>query len=115
MNNEIKKIIEKNPVALATASKDGKPNVIAVAGVKVKDNNLIITDNFMSQTKKNILTNKSVCLAVWNKEKGYKIIGNAKYFDSGKWLEYVKTMKENKGYAAKGAIIVSVKKIIKLC
>ncbi|MCC7552287.1 hypothetical protein KO317_01310 [Candidatus Micrarchaeota archaeon] len=53
INSDQKKLIEKNPLAFATADKHGNPNVIAVAEVRViSDNELIITDNFMVQTKK---------------------------------------------------------------
>jgi len=52
---------------------------------------------------------------VWNdEEEGYKIIGRAQYFKSGKWKKAVEEIKENKGLPAKGAILVKVKKIIKL-
>jgi len=63
--------------------------------------------------KINLKDIKNICASVWNKEwKGYKIIGVAKYFNKGKWLEYVKSMKENKGLPAKGAILIKVSKII---
>lgn len=47
----------------------------------------------------------------WN---GYKIIGTAEYFTEGKWKEFVEKMPENKGLLAKGAILVTVSKVIKL-
>lgn len=113
---EAKKIIEENYVALATIDNNGAPNVIPVACVKVVGGNrVLITDNFMKRTKENIIKNKNVCLAVWNqKEQGYKLIGKAKYFSSGKWAKFVKQMPENKEFPAKGAIIVTVSKFIKL-
>ena len=115
MNEEAKKIIEENPVALASVNPDGKPNVNAVAFVKVKDEKIVITDNYMKQTKENILANPAVCLAVWDKDwKGYKIIGEAEYFDSGEWLDFVKAIEENKDEPAKGAVVVNVKEMRKL-
>ncbi len=112
--SEIKNIIENNPVSLATVMSDGRPNTVGVACVKVvSDYELIVTDNYMNQTPKDITANKNVCLLVWNKEmKGYKIIGQAEYFISGKWADYVKGLSENKGLPAKGAILVTVEKII---
>lgn len=113
---KVKKIIEENPVAFATVSVGGVPNVIPVACVKVvSKNQVIVTDNFMKHTKENLEKNDNVCLAVWNdKEEGYKLIGRAEYFASGKWLEFVKQMQENKGLPAKGAIVVTVSKLIEL-
>jgi len=111
---EIKNIIEDNPVALATVMSDSRPNVIGVAFVKiVSDNEVIITDNYMNQTPKDIANNRNVCLLVWDKEmKGYKIIGQAEYFTEGKWIDYIKGLAENSGFLAKGAILVKVEKII---
>jgi predicted pyridoxine 5'-phosphate oxidase superfamily flavin-nucleotide-binding protein len=112
---QIKKIIENNPVALATCVKN-KPHVIAVAFVKVVGKNqIVITDNFMKICKKNILKNSRVALAVWDKKwNGHRIKGIAKYYDKGKWSDFVKSLKENKGLPAKGAILIKVNEIVKL-
>lgn len=116
IGQKAKKIIEGNYVAFATVDKSCKPNVIAVACVKVVEKNeILITDNFMKHTKENLVSNNNVCLAVWNqKEIGYKFIGRAKYFSEGKWLEFVKRMPENKGFPAKGVILITVSKLIEL-
>lgn len=116
INEEAKKIIEENPVAFATVDKNNKPNVIGVAYVKVIDKDkILITDNYMKQTKENLANNKNVCLAVWNKEwYGYKLIGTAEYSNSGKWLDFAKKMPENKNLSAKGAIVIKLSNIIKL-
>lgn len=113
---EIKKLIEGNPVAFATVDCLSNPNVIGVAYVKVvSDNQILITDNFMEQTKENIIENNNVCLAVWNKTwEGYKLIGKAEYFTDGKWKRYVEKMVENKNLPAKGAILITVSMLIKL-
>jgi len=111
---EIKNIIENNSVALSTIMKDGKPNAIGVAYVKVvSDMEIVITDNFMNQTSEDIQNNNNVCLLAWNNDmKGYKLIGQAEYLSSGKWLDFVKNMPENNGLSAKGAILVKISKII---
>lgn len=114
INPKAKKIIENNPVAFATIS-GNKPYVIGVACCKVLDKDtIIITDNFMKSTVKNILKNNNVALVVWNKKwEGVQILGKAKYYKEGKWLDYVKKMKENRGMPAKGAILIKVVKVIK--
>lgn len=110
------KLIENNPVAFATVTGGGKPNVIGVAYVKVvSENLLVITDNYMSQTKENLAENPEVCLAVWDsKWNGIKLVGTAKYYSSGKWRKFVQDMPVNQGFSAKGAIVVTVEKVIKL-
>lgn len=114
MNLEIKKLIENNPLALATVMSDGKPNVIGVAAVKViSENQVLISDNYMNQTIKDILANKNVCLIVWDSEmRGYKLVGEAEYFTEGEWKKQIEEMEENRGMPAKGAILVTVSKII---
>ena len=115
MKEEIKKIIEENPVALASLTNYGKPYVIAVAFVKVKDEKIIITANYMKTTLENIKRSKNISLAVWDKEgKGYQINGEAEYFEKGKWFDFVKSIPENKNEPCKGAVVVDIKEIKKL-
>lgn len=113
INFKIKEIIENNPVALATI-RSNRPYVIVVACCKVIDNDkILITDNFMKSTVQNILKNNNVAIVVWDKKwKGYQFLGKAKYYEKGKWLDYVKNIKENKGLSAKGAILVKIKTVI---
>lgn len=116
INEEFKKIIEENPVALATVTDEAKPNVIGVAYAKVIDSDkIVITDNYMNKTAQDIKRNPSVCLVVWDKSwKGCKIIGSAEYYDSGKWFDFVKDMPENADCPAKGAVLVNIEKFIEL-
>lgn len=116
LTNEIKKIIEENAVAFATVDGDNKPNVIGVACVKVvSENQVLITDNYMKQTKENLEKNNNVCLAVWDKDwNGYKLIGTAEYFTEGERKEFIEQISENKDLPAKGAILVTISKLIKL-
>jgi predicted pyridoxine 5'-phosphate oxidase superfamily flavin-nucleotide-binding protein len=112
---KIKKIIENNPVAVATVMSKAKPNAVALAFAKVvSDKEILLTDNYLNQTVKDLQKNKNICLLVWNKKwEGYKIIGRARYLKTGKWKKFVEQMKENKGLPAKGAILIKVSKIIK--
>ena len=83
ISSEVKQLIESNPLALATVMPDGKPNIIAVAGVLVEDENtLLITDCQMKQTIVDIKNNPHVAIEVWDKKEtcGYKIIGTAMYY-----------------------------------
>ncbi len=116
IDENAKKMIDENPMAFSTVDKDGKPNVIGVAYVKIVPNNkLIITNNYMKMTIENIKTNPNVCLAVWDKDwNGYKIKGTAEYYETGEWLDFVKKMPENKGLPAKGAILIKIEEIRKL-
>ena len=116
INSKAKQTIENNPLAFATVNKNGSPNVIAVAWVKVvSDNQILVTDNFMVKTKENLQNDGNVCLAVWDKGwNGYKIMGVAEYFLEGKYKKVIENLEENKNLSAKGAIIITVKEISKL-
>jgi len=62
---KIKNIAENNPIAIATMMSDNKPNIIAVAFAKViSEKEIIITDNFMVQTLKDLSFNNNVALIV---------------------------------------------------
>jgi predicted pyridoxine 5'-phosphate oxidase superfamily flavin-nucleotide-binding protein len=113
ITSSVKKIVEQNPLAFATVG-NKKPYVIGVTSCKVVEGDkILITDNFMKTTVRNLLTNNNVALVVWNKRwKGYQFLGKAKYYKNGKWLNYVKNLKANKEFPAKGAIVVKVEKII---
>ncbi len=108
ITSEIKKMIEENPIAFATVGASGKPNVIAVAFVKVvAKNQILITDNHMKQTNVNIEKNNNVCLVVWDKSwTGYKLVGEAKYFTRGKFYKMARALLENANEPRKGAILV---------
>jgi len=115
MEEEVKKIIEENPIALSTVDESGNPYVIAVAFVKVKDEKLVITNNHMGKTIENLKRNSNVCLAVWDKDwNGYQVRGEVQYFEEGEWYDFVKSIEENKDEPCKGALVVEIKDIKKL-
>ncbi|MFA5126721.1 MAG: pyridoxamine 5'-phosphate oxidase family protein [Patescibacteria group bacterium] len=116
INKKDKLLIENHAIAFATVDSLKKPNVIGVAYVKVvASNKVLITDNFMKHTRQNLQKNNNVCLAVWDKSwHGIKLVGKAKYYINGPWKKYVETMPENKGLSAKGAIVVTINKLLKL-
>jgi len=111
--NDIKDKLEKAIVAVASVN-NGKPHNIAVMYVKVKDEKIIITNNHMKTTIDNIKNNPNVSLVFWEGEKGWRINGEAEYYDSGEWLDFVKSLEENKGYPAKGAVVINVNEIREL-
>lgn len=112
IDKKIQTMFENNPMVLATID-NKKPYAIVVSGVKIKDNKIVITDNFMRKTIANIKKNANVALVVWDKNfNGCQFLGKCKYHDKGEWLVFVKSLKENKSMSAKGAIVVSIDQII---
>jgi len=120
INEELKKLIEENALAFATVDENKNPHCIVVGFVKVvSKNQILVTDNYMGETVKNIQQNPSVALSVWSKDwkkecVGYELRGIAEYFTSSKWYEIIKQIPENKGEPCKGAILITINKIKKL-
>lgn len=115
----IKKIIEDNALSLSTINKEGTPHSIAIAGCKVLDDKIIITNNHITQTISNLEINNNVSLAVWHKDWeniciGFELCGTAVNYNDGEWLDYVKNLPDNKNCKVKSAIIVKVNYIKKL-
>lgn len=115
INEELKQLIQTKPVTLCTVDKESSPHTIYVLYVKVIDSNrLLITDNYMTKTKENILANPAVSLSFLVGEAAFELNGTAAYFSDGEVMEIIKNMPQNKKEPCKGAIIVTVNNIVKM-
>ncbi len=86
ISEELKEIIWDNTSYFATASMDGKPNVVQVGLVKViSDDELLIADFFFRKTRGNLEKNPQVSLGVMDmrKLKAYQLKGEAKIITQG--------------------------------
>ena len=111
--SDIKDKLENSTIAVSTINND-KPYIIFILYPKIIDNKIVITDNYMKATIKNLKKNNNICIAFFEGEKGWRINGKAKYYKTGKWLEFVKSLPENESLPAKGALIIEIEKIDKL-
>jgi hypothetical protein len=68
----------------------------------------------MKTTINNIKNNPQVSLVFWEGEKGWRIDGKVEYYDSGEWLDFVKSLEENKGEPANGDLVINVEEINEL-
>ena len=105
---EIIKVIEGNPVAIATSNKEGKVKIIVVEGINVKDGQFMIanTSNLFKKTIENIIENESFGLVVLTPEKkGYKIEGFADFLSEGEELEFVKSLEQNLDKEINGVLV----------
>ena len=120
INEILKTLIENNALGLATIDANNNPHVIAVGCVKVvSENQILITDDYIVETTKNIRQNPNVALAVWSRNweescVGYELKGTAEYFTEGKWYEILKQNPDTEGEPRKGAIVVTIDKIKEL-
>lgn len=111
---EIKNEIKNKIAALATVNQKNLPHAIAVEINDIIYNKLIITDNYMKTTINNIKNNPNISIVFWDKNAGYRIDGKAEYHNSGKWLDFVKSLKENMRFPTKGALIINITEIKKI-
>jgi len=116
MTEEMMNAIEKdNLVFLATATVDGTPNVVPIGFARPMDNKTImIVDNFMNKTHKNLENNPKAALVPRDASqcpyqfKGtVEIVESGKYFDEAvDWATGVMSQ-----LAPKAAIILKVEEI----
>jgi hypothetical protein len=114
ITNSMKALIENEVLAFATVDQKQVPNVIAVACCKVLEGSkILITDNFLNKTRKNLLYNNEVAIALWSKDEkeGYQFKGSAEYLTEGKYKDMVDNDPDNKGLAHRAAVVVTVEKI----
>lgn len=94
LNADMKEAFLKMKVfPVATASKDGTPNVVPLAMVSLHDDETIwITDNFMNKSMTNLRMNPKVAIYIWGPEiKGcFQIKGVASIRNSGNEYEEMK-------------------------
>ncbi|WP_449240652.1 pyridoxamine 5'-phosphate oxidase family protein [Desulfoscipio gibsoniae] len=101
---------------VATASKDGIPNVVPIHFVKVYDEDtILLVDNFMDKSLKNLRENPQLSICVWDmdKKQAYQIKGKATIVSSGKpFDEAVDWVKKGAPHLApKSAILMQVTSI----
>ncbi len=112
ISDEVKKIVEDVKVwAVATANRNGLPNVVPIAYAKIlSENQILLMDIFMKKTRKNIEENPNISLCAWNSEsEGYQFKGKAQVITSGKLFdEGAKWVKSKEDLSPKAAIVVNV-------
>ncbi|ATW27524.1 pyridoxamine 5'-phosphate oxidase family protein [Candidatus Formimonas warabiya] len=117
ISQEIKNTMAKTKIIpVATASKDGMPNVIPFAFVKCYDDEtLVLADNFMQKSMKNLEENPFVSICVWDTEgnQSFQIKGKAAVETEGKvFNETVAWVKEAMPQLSpKSAILVKISNI----
>jgi predicted pyridoxine 5'-phosphate oxidase superfamily flavin-nucleotide-binding protein len=75
VTHEIKESLKATKIAyLATATKDGGPNVVPIAAVKfLDDETLLISDQYFGKTLNNLKENPKIALTWWGDKDGFQI------------------------------------------
>ncbi len=117
LTEEMKEAFQKMKIfPVATASKDGTPNVIPIGIVElISDDTIWITDNFMNKTLDNLKANPKIALYVWGPEiKGcFQIKGHVTIKTSGKEYDEMKAKinKKNPALPARSLLIVKITEV----
>lgn len=101
---------------VATASKDGVPNVVPIGFVELVDDETIwIADNFMKKTLANVLENPKISIYLWSPEtKGcFQVKGSVEVKTSGPEFEKMQeTVWSKMAQApAKGLLVVKIQEV----
>jgi hypothetical protein len=106
-------IANVRPLPLATASKDGIPNVIPIGMCKLVDDATIwIVDNYFLKTRNNLEENPKASLYIWGEgSKGcFQIKGDVEIKTEGDDYDAAYAMAKEKGekYPAKALIVMKI-------
>ncbi|VUT24704.1 MAG: Pyridoxamine 5'-phosphate oxidase [Candidatus Methanolliviera sp. GoM_oil] len=116
---EIKEMLEKQAiekkVPISTCS-DDVPNVIYVGFIKMHgDEEVLIGDNFLNKTRKNLEKNPRLAFVLYDleKKKSYQLKGSVKIYEEGEIYEETKAWikKKSEKYPAKAAVLVKIEEI----
>lgn len=97
LTEEMMDAIEKNLVFVATVSKEGVPNVVPIGFARPLDEKtILIADNYMNKTIKNLEDNHKLSLIVQDaKSLPYQFKGTVKIFKSGEYFDQVVDWAQN--------------------
>ena len=117
MSAEVRETLEKQwPHPLATASTEGKPNVVYIGILKVLDDEtLVLSDNYFKKTAANLEENPWASIVCWTKDpkKSYQIKGKVTFQDEGEIFDDIVEVvrKRNPKVKVKRAAIMKIEEI----
>ena len=98
-------------VFLATASKDGRPNVVPIGAFKLLDDEtLLISDQFFNKTLANMRENPQVAVSYWGEKGGFQLKGTVTlHTDDDVFAQDVAWMKELRpALVPKSAVVMTI-------
>lgn len=116
MSKRVKEIFQKQrDVVLATASKEGIPNVVVVGAKKIiDDETILISDQYFDKTLANMKENPRAAVTVWEKTDGYQIKGSVtietsgpRFEETARWIEDL-GKRFNVPLKSKGTVIIKI-------
>ena len=118
INSDVKSMFEKHLAVIATASKDGIPNVGPKGSMHfLDDETLVYSESTGEKTLKNLQQNQKVAVMVVDLDKsdGYQIKGTAEILTSGEIFERAADRSEKRGRPRpKNVVKIKVEEIYSL-
>jgi uncharacterized protein len=117
LTDEVKAVFAKNKTfSVATASKQGIPNVTPIANVLIADDETLhIGDNYLQKTLANAQENPKMAISFWDPEtkRCFQVKGDVAVQTSGDAYETMKKrMKaKNEAYPAKSLLVLTVREV----
>jgi predicted pyridoxine 5'-phosphate oxidase superfamily flavin-nucleotide-binding protein len=115
MTKEMIETVEKDLVFLATSSKEGIPNVVPIGFARpIDEETILIADNYMNKTRKNLEENPNISLVTKDATKcPFQFKGKIEIFESGKYFDIVTEWGQNAmtKLTPKAAILMKVEEI----
>jgi len=117
LSEEMKAVMAKNKIfPVATASKQGIPNVAPIAFVQlVSDDTIWIGDNYMQKSAANVKENPHMAIYFWDPEskKCFQVKGMVSVKTSGADYEKMKQQvkAKNEKYPAKALMVLSITEV----
>ncbi len=115
MPKEVREVVEKQkPLPIATASGDGKPNVVFVTMWKILDDETILfVDNFFNKTRANLEANPQMAVVAYDSEskKSYQLKGRVTLETSGSNFDKAKEMADARKLPGRAAAVFHVEEI----
>jgi hypothetical protein len=117
MDEDVLRVLAQTEVVpVATASRDGEPNVVPMTFVKpLDDSAVLVADNYMDKAAANLAENPRIAICVWDLEskRAYQIKGRAEVLRDGpvydEMVGWVKAKKPDG--PAKAAVVLRVEHV----
>jgi uncharacterized protein len=115
LSEEIKKIIENVPVSFASSTTNGIPNCVVVSDIRaISPNQVIVADNFLNKTRKNIDINKNVALVVHSSDykQAFQLKGTCEVFtDNDHRQKLIELFGDDPRWSKKATLIITITEI----
>ncbi len=115
MTTEMMDAVEKDLVFISTTSKKGIPNVVPIGFARpIDDDKILIADNYMNKSRKNLEENPWISLVTKDSTKCmYQFKGKVEIFETGTYFDTVTEWGQNAmtKLTPKAAILMTVTEI----